>query len=917
MPAFLIGAAIAGVVSGTITAGVLAFSWAAFATAAVLGGITTAMAKKPQSKDQGSLAFDAGTRTVSVRQPIAARRVVVGECRVGGVVTFMQTTESHIANDMFHSVITLTGHEILAIDEVWFDDTLVDLVYDSGSDPARYAGTSALYSNYAWVTKALGTTTQSAPPQLVTAGQWTTAHKQTGCAYVYTEMFRVHGRFANGMPNVSVTLRGYNGVRDPRGSPATTGWSNNPALIVAAYLTNADWGLGVDYATGIDEPALITAANICDERVSVVYTPAFTVTAIGSPSDDSITFTAEQTQILTGDAVRYKSTGADATPLVNGSIYYLVVLTTTTAQLASSRANALADPPVIINITAAGSGTLTLERCVVFTANAGTDVLTYETEDKRIFTGDKVRFECVLGDTLPAPLAGIDSGPVGSPTPTYYYFVIKVSASSCKLAATYADALAGNAINISSAGTGTFGMILYDAPRYTCNGTWLTSEAPRDVLPRLLSSMAGIAVKVGGKWRIQAGAYITPTETLTESELRGPVRILPMRAKRDNCNGVRGVIAGPESNWQPTDFKGISDATYVSEDDGEELWRDIELPFTNRANMAQRLAKIELNRTRQGLTFVAPCRLSAFRVQPGDTVQFTFARYGWTAKVFDVVDGQFAIDAEGKLAYDLTLRETDSTVYDWEAREHFWRAAMRLISLTNAVTYRKTDALNTTPAASINVGAYGAYAKGLQVLALVEFATYPQVSGKLTMTFTTQETWPAAFEGVAYRFLVIPYYSKPTASGTIAIAFDSLIGSPDVALYAVTGTSTDFTQLAAGDYIYSDAARPLFSVVSITDATHMKVQLEPTSSQSSAAFPVSGWSFTAYRPGTPVVPTPYHTYVDAAVAFTVKDFTFSTAATLDEVGPVGVLVVLVGGTQTGYSVSAVGATIAAQWVEST
>ena len=91
-----------------------------------------------------------------------------------------------------------------------------------------------------------------------------------------------------------------------------------------------------------------------------------------------------------------------------------------------------------------------------FTADAGTDIITMTSTTNRpsnILRGTRVRLTTTT--TLPAGLA----------TATDYY-VIKVTDSTFQLATSYANAIAGTAINITDAGTGTHTMSRL-LPRYT------------------------------------------------------------------------------------------------------------------------------------------------------------------------------------------------------------------------------------------------------------------------------------------------------------------------------------------------------------------------------------------------------------------------------------------------------------------
>lgn len=109
-----------------------------------------------------------------------------------------------------------------------------------------------------------------------------------------------------------------------------------------------------------------------------------------------------------------------------------------------------------ITTTTADATTNTLGFGDTFTADAGTDVCTFTSTaniPSNILTGTRTRLTTTT--TLPAGLA----------LATDYYY-IKVTDSTFKLATSYANAIAGTAINITDAGTGTHTISrLY--PRYT------------------------------------------------------------------------------------------------------------------------------------------------------------------------------------------------------------------------------------------------------------------------------------------------------------------------------------------------------------------------------------------------------------------------------------------------------------------
>lgn len=109
-----------------------------------------------------------------------------------------------------------------------------------------------------------------------------------------------------------------------------------------------------------------------------------------------------------------------------------------------------------VTTTTAQATTNTLAFGDTFTADASTDVITWTSTTNRpsnILTGTRVRLTTTT--TLPAGLSLATD-----------YYVIKVSDTTCKLATSYANAVAGTAIDITDAGTGTHTMSRL-LPRYT------------------------------------------------------------------------------------------------------------------------------------------------------------------------------------------------------------------------------------------------------------------------------------------------------------------------------------------------------------------------------------------------------------------------------------------------------------------
>ena len=213
--------------------------------------------------------------------------------------------------------------------------------------------------------------------------------------------------------------------------------------------------------------------------------------------------------------------------------------------------------------------------------------------------------------------------------------------------------------------------------RYTMNGTFDTNQTPKSIIENMLTSLNGTFTYTAGEFALKAASYIAPSDTLTQDILRSGVSVKSKESRRDQFNAVKGVFVFQGMGFKPTDYPTITSSTFVAEDNGETVFANIDFPYTVTPAIAQRLAKIALYANRQQLSLVFPCNLSAYKYQVGDTVMVTLERYGFSSKVFEVASWALALDQDQNgqpfLGVDLVLKETSSSVYDWNADEKSFR----------------------------------------------------------------------------------------------------------------------------------------------------------------------------------------------------------------------------------------------------
>jgi hypothetical protein len=604
---------IAAIVAALVWAGASA-AWAAFlapvilslGASLVLGAISKLFAKGSNSS---SLISQAASRTVTSRQAVAPWRAMYGANRVGGVITFLHVTGAN--NEKLHLVITTAGHELNAIPAMYFDGVLVPLD-GSGNATGNFAGFVHAEFN-------LGTRTQAAFAGLVAAapGVWTSASRQRNRAGAYVQLTWDVSKFPNGVPNITFDVQGRPLVYDPR--TGGFAYTSNAALCIADYLTNASFGLVAQTKYPI------TAAMLANSGFS----------------------------------------NFNAANLVDGDI--------TTNGWSNNTTNA--NSTITVDL---GSGNpQEFRRCRFYLSTTGQvqtyhvqrsdDNITYTSAEEHSATG-------MLPDV--AGWNEVELAPNGAhrywrilaiATITEAGFVNELEFYTSDVDSTLLTAAANTCdelVNILPSGTQN---------RFAIDGSFDTSESPANVIGRMNSAMGGSVLYVAGKWGIYPGIWRAPTISLSDADFRGPMTVQTRLTHRDLYNGVKGMFISPTNNWQAADYPPFQSTAYLQEDNNEALWLDVELPFTINGAMAQRLSKIALRRARHQITVHGPFKLTAYQIQPLDVIQLSHPRFGWVNKTFEVADCtlSYVPDASGApaLGVDLTLREADSTIYDWSTAD--------------------------------------------------------------------------------------------------------------------------------------------------------------------------------------------------------------------------------------------------------
>ena len=196
-----------------------------------------------------------GSRGILVNQknPISPHQFVYGQARVGGTITYYETTGGN--NKFLHQIIALTGHEVEEIGDIYINDEVVAWDASTGLVDGRW-------KNKIRIRKHLGNQTTPDADLLAESDQINGAFVGNGISYLYVRYEFNQDVFANGIPLITAVVKGKK-VYDPR--TAATAYSANAALCVRDYITSA-YGL---QDADVDDTVFSVAANVCDEVITL------------------------------------------------------------------------------------------------------------------------------------------------------------------------------------------------------------------------------------------------------------------------------------------------------------------------------------------------------------------------------------------------------------------------------------------------------------------------------------------------------------------------------------------------------------------------------------------------------------------------------------------------------------------------
>lgn len=525
--------------------------------------------------------------------------VIYGRAKVGISIVFHDSEPNDRKSYWLVGAICLG--EIEAIDRIWFDDRLV-VDYESDGVIAYP------YNGYCSFARQTGTENQTASADLISKfpNQWNANCKGNGIAYIIANIHYNLDRFPNGVPKISVSIRGkkVKDVRDVSYPNVAAAYSNNPALCNLDYLAGGRdtnniirYGLGVK-TNRISTDYWIDEANFCDDLVEA---------PLGSPPAPKPILVNAAGNLSVGKyryRLTYKTAAGEHTAA--GSISKSINTTNNKKQIKLTQISP--------------SGSVDVDYIDIYRTAANGSVYKYVATIANVLTDAYLEYSDNIADA--------------------------------SLGATAPDDDTINTINPIQA-------------RFLCDGLVDCSKSVKSNIEDLLTSCRGQLFYQAGlyalfiKKAVVAETFeLTPDNIIGNWEFNTP-GVGPM------ANIVKVSFPNRRNKWE-TDYVfwplDIQTNRYLAEDAGVENIKTVDLFYTIDRNRARQIGQVIRKESRQGINTSCLTKEEALKLRIGSVVKTTHPTPAWTQKQF-WVDGL-------SLHYDGTVRpslsEYDSTVYDYE-----------------------------------------------------------------------------------------------------------------------------------------------------------------------------------------------------------------------------------------------------------
>lgn len=200
--------------------------------------------------------------------------------------------------------------------------------------------------------------------------------------------------------------------------------------------------------------------------------------------------------------------------------------------------------------------------------------------------------------------------------------------------------------------------------RYTAGCEIKVDQQPIDILKELDKACTGYTTEYGGLWKTWAGPPGSSVLTITDDDIIITEEQTDslFRPSQEIYNGARATYVSPAAGWVMKDAPPRTFSGLVDEDSDYQLIAELQFPFVNNGNQAQRLMRAAVQDSRRQITHVITLPPEAYLLEPWDVINWNSTRNGYSNKKFQVT----SIDDQPNVNQLVALRETNPNDYDWD-----------------------------------------------------------------------------------------------------------------------------------------------------------------------------------------------------------------------------------------------------------
>lgn len=200
-------------------------------------------------------------------------------------------------------------------------------------------------------------------------------------------------------------------------------------------------------------------------------------------------------------------------------------------------------------------------------------------------------------------------------------------------------------------------------PTYRAGGEIVVNVPMRNTAEALMTAMQGRMTEVGGAYKLFVGEPDAAVFSFTDDDILSTEEqpFKPFFSLSDSISGIAATWPNPAEGWADKAAPTLLRQPMEARIRGRKALASVSLDLVPYGAQVQRLQLSALNEAERERTHTHVMGPEAWVLEPGDVVQWTSVRNGYTDKLFRIL----AMSDRENLDVLMTITEVDPSDYDW------------------------------------------------------------------------------------------------------------------------------------------------------------------------------------------------------------------------------------------------------------